>query len=123
MIPLPLIGLGKLLVSGVTSFFSDKAAITRAKVEGEIKTIQQAAGNAAEWEMLHARGSQTSWKDEYVLILFSIPTVMSFIPFLEQYAISGFAILHTLPEWYRYTFVTIALASYGIKMKDIFWKR
>jgi hypothetical protein len=122
MIPLPLIGLGKLLVSGVTSFFSDKAAITRAKVEGEIKTIQQAAGNAAEWELLHAKGSQTSWKDEYVLIMFSVPTIMAFIPGLNDYAVMGFQTLDTLPEWYRYTFMAIALASYGIKMKDMYWK-
>jgi hypothetical protein len=111
------------IISGVTGFFKDKAKLKQAQVEGQIAVTKQASANVAEWEMLHAKGSQTSWKDEYVLILFSIPTVMAFIPFLEQYAISGFAILHTLPEWYRYTFVTIALASYGIKMKDIFWKR
>jgi len=110
-------------IEAVSGFFKDKAKLKQAKLEGELSIIKQASANVAEWEMLHAQGSQTSWKDEYVLILFSIPTVMAFIPFLEEYAISGFAILHTLPEWYRYTFVTIALASYGIKMKDIFWKR
>ena len=120
--PLPLVGLGQLLISGITGFFSDKAAITKAKVEGEIKTIQQAAGNAAEWELLHAKGSQTSWKDEYVLIMFSLPTIMAFIPGLNEYAVMGFATLNTLPEWYRYTFMAIALASYGIKMKDMYWK-
>ncbi len=111
------------LISGITGFFRDKAKIKQAKVEGEIAIIQQAAKNTADWSMLHAKGSATSWKDEYVLILFSIPTIMVFIPFLAPYAIEGFKVLHTLPEWYTYTFVVIALASYGIKMKNIFWPK
>ena len=111
------------IISGITGFFKDKAKIKKAKVEGTIKRLQSAADNAAEWEMLHAKGSATSWKDEYVLIIFSIPTIMAFIPFLAPFAVRGFEILHTLPEWYTYTFITIALASYGIKMKNIFWPK
>ena len=111
------------LISGITGFFKDKAKLKQAKVEGQIAITQQASKNIADWELLHAKGSQSSWKDEYVLIIFSIPTIMVFIPWLAPYATAGFETLHTLPEWYTYTFITIALASYGIKMKNIFWPK
>jgi len=111
------------IVNGITGFFKDRAKLKQAKLEGEIAIVKQASTNTAEWEMLHAKGSQSSWKDEYVLILLSIPTVMAFIPMLNKYAVMGFEVMHTLPEWYRYLFVTVCLASYGIKMKDLFFKK
>ena len=113
------------LVNAVSGFFKDKAKIKQATVEGKVKLLQSASDNVADWEKLHVKGSMTSWKDEYVLILYSIPVMMVFVPFLVPYAIAGFAALATLPSWYTYTLVTISLASFGIRMKDalLSWKK
>jgi hypothetical protein len=113
--------LAKEIIGGAIGFFKDRASLKQAKLEGQIAITKQAATDVAQWEMLHAKASATSWKDEYVLILLSIPTIMAFIPYLNEYALMGFHSLHELPEWYRYTFVTVCLASYGIKMKDVFF--
>lgn len=108
--------LGSLIINGVVGWFKDKSAIKKAKVEGQIKVIQQAAGNTAEWEQLHAKGSQTSWKDEFWTLVFAIPLIMGFIPGGEKYTKAGFTALSGMPEWYQYTLVTMVLASFGIKM-------
>lgn len=105
------------IVSAVSGFFADRAKIKQAKVEGQVRLLQSASDNVADWEALHAKGSQTSWKDEYVLILWSVPVVMAFLGFEEQ-VFQGFEALAAMPEWYSYTLVTIALASFGIRMKN-----
>ncbi len=111
------------IIGGVKDYQMGKQAIKAAELAGKIKRIQSAADDSAEWEILHAKGSMDSWKDEYVLIMLSVPTIMVFIPFLAPFAEAGFDILRELPEWYRYLFVTVCLASYGIKMKSIFWPK
>jgi hypothetical protein len=114
-----MIGLGLLIkevVGGVTGFFKDKAAIKKATVEGQIRVIQSAADNVAQWEQLHAKGSQSSWKDEYWTIIWSIPLIMGFVPGLNKYAVLGFTNLALMPEWYQYTLMTMVLASFGIRV-------
>jgi len=110
------------LISGISGFFKDRAAIKKAKVDGEIQAIQTASQNLADWEQLHAKGSQTSWKDEWVLIMFSIPFILGFVRVGDfdgpQVVADGFAAFSQMPEWYSYTFVTICLAAFGIRMTD-----
>jgi hypothetical protein len=105
-----------MVVGGVIGWFKDKSAIKKAKVEGEIKAIHNASQNTADWEQLHAKGSQTSWKDEFWTLVFSVPLIMGFVPGGEVYTARGFEALSTMPEWYQYTLVTMVLASFGIKM-------
>jgi len=104
------------LIGGAVGFFRDRAAIKKAKVEGEIRVIQSASDHAADWEKLHVKGSQDSWKDEYWTIVWSIPVIMGFVPGLNQYAVEGFENLALMPEWYQYTLMTMVLASFGIRI-------
>ena len=106
-----------MVVGGVIGWFKDKSAIKKAKVEGEIKAIHNASQNTADWEQLHAKGSQSSWKDEFWTIIFSIPLVLGFTgEWGVAITTSGFEALTDMPEWYQYTLVTMVLASFGIKM-------
>ena len=108
------------VVSAVSGFFKDRAKIKQAKVEGEIRLLESASKNVADWEALHAQGSQTSWKDEWVLIMFSVIFMLGFvdIPALNgpELIANGFAAFKEAPEWFSYTFITICLASFGIRL-------
>jgi len=104
------------IVSGVSNYFSAKAEIKKAKVEGEIKVIQQAANDITAWERIHATGSQASWKDEFWTLIFSVPLIMGFVPGGKVYVDAGFEALAQMPEWYQYTLVTLVLASFGIRV-------
>ena len=90
-----------------------KVKIEEAKAQMEIKKLE--SDNA--WELEQIRNS--GWKDEWVLILLSIPMVMSFIPTLAPYVQQGFAVLGMTPEWYRWLILMIFGAIYGIRI----WRR
>ena len=73
------------------------AAANLKLVEAEAKAtiMKSAATSEAEWEKLMAQGSQNSWKDEWLTILFSIPLILAFLPFewADQAVTNGFAAL------------------------------
>ena len=83
------------------------AAANLKLVEAEAKAtiMKSAATSEADWERLMAQGSQNSWKDEWLTILFSIPLILAFLPFewADQAVTNGFAALERMPSWYSYT--------------------
>lgn len=92
----------------------------RGKVAYEkAKTIraENSEGRDHEWELLSIKNS--GWKDEWVLIIMSIPMVFVFIPFTQDTIMKGFVALGETPLWYRTTVMTIYLATFGIRL----WRR
>lgn len=71
------------------------------------------------WEMEFARQAATSWKDEYTLIVVSLPLIMAFIPGLAAYVKLGFDAFAGTPVWYQVMVQVIFYATYGIR----FWRR
>ena len=84
-------------------------------LKGKIKKSEAKAENAASWDEIAQTNSSTSWKDEYLTLLISIPLIMCFIPSLVPYVREGFAVLDTMPNWYQYTFSVIVAASFGVR--------
>lgn len=74
-------------------------------------------GRDHEWELESIRNS--GWKDEWVLIILSIPMITSFIPYTQAATLAGFDALATTPLWYRTTVMTIYLATFGLRL----WRR
>ncbi len=101
-----------------------KATVELEKLKGKIaweqaltRRASESEGRDHEWEIESIRNS--GWKDEWVLIMLSIPMVMSFIPGLVVYVNMGFAALAMTPEWYRWMILMIFGAIYGIRV----WRR
>ncbi len=90
-----------------------KAAYEAAKT----KRASDSEGHDHEWEMASIKNS--GWKDEWVLIVLSIPMILVFIPFTQTFIQTGFDALATTPVWYRTTVMTIYLATFGIRL----WRR
>jgi hypothetical protein len=74
-------------------------------------------GRDAEWEKMSIQNS--GWKDEWVLVLLSIPLVLVFVPQTQPIVLEGFSTLDQTPEWYRWLTVMIFAAIYGIRV----WRR
>ena len=117
-------------VSGLVSSWMDskteeqrgKTAIAKAKAEAEAKVMVSAATSTADWEKLMAKGSQSSWKDEWLTILFSIPLVLSFAGEWGRTIVAeGFAALEVMPDWYQYTLGVIVAASFGVSSATKFF--
>ena len=100
------------------------AAANLKLVEAEAKAaiMKSAATSEAEWEKIMAQGSQTSWKDEYLVILYSIPLCLVFTgDWGREVVAEGFAALETMPEWYQYTLGVIVAASFGVRSATKFF--
>lgn len=83
-----------------------------AKDERAAELIRQAGS----WEEIHAQGAATSWKDEWITILWSVPLIMCFIPSCVDEAREGFAALSEVaPEWYILGWSVIVAASFGVR--------
>ena len=92
-----------------------KAAWEQAKTQ----RASESEGRDHDWEVESIRNS--GWKDEWVLILLSIPLILVFFPYDwgAPAVLSGFAVLETTPDWYRWLVMMIYAAIFGIRI----WRR
>lgn len=95
--------------------FESKARIEEAKATAIINLAANAQAHEQQWEQIMARNSDKSWKDEYMLLLFSIPLVLSFIPSTAQTVSDGFEALAGAPAWYLQIVLAGAAVSYGLR--------
>jgi hypothetical protein len=95
------------------------AKVAKAKAEATI--MEKKATGEIDWDLEMARGSHSSWKDEWLVILFSVPLVLSFIPGMEGVVASGFEQLDKMPDWYQYSLGVIVAASFGVRAATKFF--
>jgi hypothetical protein len=98
----------------------------------EKKAIQQrkidSINNDANWEATMADATKSSWKDEYLIILLTLPlwligwAIAMDDPSMLERVNQGFKALQELPEFYQYLLYTGVLASFGVKGADALMK-
>jgi|TARA_R100001015_G_C4625842_1_gene184535 hypothetical protein len=86
-----------------------------AKKKAEAIVYERKANAEIDWDLEAIKGSSSSWKDEWLVILFSIPMILAFIPGMEDVVRNGFEQLNTMPEWYQYSLGVIVAASFGVR--------
>ena len=96
-----------------------KAAETKMKVsEAEAKSqiLMSQAQSEANWEKIMAEGSKSSWKDEYITILMSLPIIVCFTGETgRDIVFDGFAALEQAPDWFILSWGCVVAASFGIR--------
>ena len=95
------------------------AKVARAKAEATI--MERKATGELDWDLEMAKESQSSWKDEWLTILFSIPLILAFVPGMEEIVANGFRQLQEMPEWYQYSLGVIVAASFGVRSATKFF--
>lgn len=95
--------------------FESKARIEEARATAIINMAANAQAHEHEWEQIMARNSDKSWKDEYILLLFSVPLVLSFIPGGPEFVQAGFDALEAAPDWYLQIVLAGAAVAYGLR--------
>lgn len=115
----------------VEAVLAYKAARAKAKADIELEKLrgkvayekaktqraENSEGRDHEWEMESIRNS--GWKDEWVLVVLSIPMILSFVPYTVAYVNMGFAALEQTPVWYRVVVASVYLATFGLRL----WRR
>ena len=100
-------------VSGLaSSWIEGKTAIQKANAQIKMK---EATGEI-DWDLAAMRASQSSWKDEWLTLLFSIPLVLSFCGEWGRGIVSdGFEALAGMPQWYQIALGAIVSASFATR--------
>ncbi len=126
-------GIWSLLTGGVTSlvgkYFDNKKAESDAKHQRKLTTI----GQKGVWETTAAVAMAKSFKDEYLMLIFTLPLIAIFIsPFVDLYmlgeytqgclqvaAMEGLQGLSKTPDWYTYIIGIMVSTSYGVKGAEL----
>ena len=118
--------LGSAIITGVSDYFKGKQEIKKVELEADKMLIMAEAQAKAEklkreseqdydLDRLSMLAMEKSWKDEFLLILFSIPIGLCFIPEYRQYVEEGFKTLQIIPEWFMYIYVSMIVVIYGLR--------
>jgi hypothetical protein len=98
----------------------NEVAVATAKAEAVV--MQKKATGEIDWDLKMADASASSWKDEWLTIIFSVPLVLSFCgDWGRKIVADGFEALATMPEWYQYTLGVIVAASFGVRSATKFF--
>jgi len=117
----PIAELAGTWMSGKVEEKKAQAKTRVAKAEAEAIVMQKKATGEIDWDLEMAKGSSSSWKDEWLTILFSIPLILAFIPGMEEVVANGFAQLQAMPQWYQYSLGVIVAASFGVRSATKFF--
>jgi len=99
-----------------------KLKLTEAEAKAKIMLSKETS--VADWERIMAQGSTQSYKDEYLVLLFSIPLILSFCGEWGRTAVAeGFVALEAMPEWYQLTLGIIVSASFAVRSATKFFGR
>ena len=95
-----------------SSYIEGKTAIQKAEATIRMK---EATGEI-DWDLAAMRASQSSWKDEWLTLLFSIPLVLSFCGEWGRGIVAdGFTALAGMPQWYQIALGDIVSASFATR--------
>lgn len=95
-----------------SSWVEGKTAAQKAKATRDLKI----ATGEIDWDIEAIKATQSSWKDEYLVLLLSGPFILSFCgDWGRDIAEAGFIALSQAPQWYTYSLGVVIAASFGIK--------
>lgn len=98
----------------------NEANLEMAKAKTEI--AKKVAAGELEWNQVMAEASASSWKDEWLTILVSIPLILAFTG-NEEVVMKGFTALEQMPDFYKTAVGVVFAASFGIQsIKNIMKK-
>jgi hypothetical protein len=100
-----------------TMWMSGKQAKHKAKM-AHLGRIEQ---NLADYNSLAQQGMAASWKDEFLVVWFTVIMSLNFYPPAQKYMEDGWVFMKaSTPEWFAYCFVGIVVATFGLKGWKIF---
>lgn len=88
-----------------------KIAIERAKVDMQLKQVT----SQEDYDVVAAQAMQGSWKDEFLVLVFTFILLGNFIPGVQEYVLVGWEYLSKAPDWFTFSYVGMVAASFGTR--------
>ncbi len=117
------------VAGGVVDVVKTKTETKKLLAKAEQTHAMKMAEGKIQYEIAAQKQMNNSWKDEWFVILLSVPLVLVFLSvFLNRpdWVIKlkeGFDTLNSLPEWYIYSLLAAIFSSLGLKISDIAIKK
>ena len=85
------------------------------KIDVALELAKQGQKIEADWDTNAQQDMKTSWKDEYLTILFSLPLILAFFPQTQEAVLKGFETLDKTPGWYMTLIMGIVAGVFGLR--------
>jgi hypothetical protein len=117
------------LASLAGSYLENK--IEKTKAEGVVKVetakakaavARKVAAGELEWNNTMAEATNSSWKDEWLTVLVSVPLVLAFTGY-EDVVKRGFDALEAMPSFYKSAVAVVFAASFGVQQMTKMFKK
>ena len=104
-------GLATSVIDGKTQLKLTEAEVRKRQLTGEL-----------DWDIAAIKGTDNSWKDEWITLLFSIPLILAFCgDWGNAIVAKGFTALEVMPQWYQIALGGIVSASIGMRSVSKFF--
>jgi|TARA_B100001250_G_scaffold364425_1_gene344486 uncharacterized ion transporter superfamily protein YfcC len=116
----------KLAVGAGTHIMKNRQKRKMLESDAAMVHAQKMANGEIEYQQVVRKSQDNGWKDEFVLILISLPillliwSVFSDDPMIKEKIDIFFVQFAALPMWYQMLFVGVVGSIYGLKGVDIF---
>ena len=116
----------KLAVGAGTHIMKNRQKRKMLESDAAMVHAQKMANGEIEYKQVVRKSQDNGWKDEFVLILISLPillliwSVFSDDPMIKDKIDIFFVQFAALPMWYQMLFVGVVGSIYGLKGVDIF---
>jgi len=116
----------KLAVGAGTHIMKNRQKRKMLESDAAMVHAQKMANGEIEYQQVVRQSQDNGWKDEFVLILISLPillliwSVFSDDPMIKDKIDIFFVQFAALPMWYQMLFVGVVGSIYGLKGVDIF---
>lgn len=126
MLPLITMAVGKLFGMGetwveaktkqATAEVENKIALSQATTQAAITVKQKDADATNDIDLIAVKNQRFTWTDEYIKVIFTLPFILMFFPWTQEYVIEGFKAfqLYT-PEWFKYVIYAIVVSELGMR--------
>jgi hypothetical protein len=91
------------------------------KHEAKMAYMNRVVQGQADYNSLAQTGMAASWKDEFLVIWFTLVMSLNFWPSAQPFMKDGWIFMKaSTPDWFSYCFVGIVVATFGLKGWKIF---
>ena len=88
-----------------------KLTLEKARLDAELKRVS----SMEDYDTVAVQGMAQSWKDEFLVLVFTLILVGNFLPGVQDYVLIGWGYLEKAPEWFTYSYMGMVAASFGTR--------
>jgi hypothetical protein len=121
----PILGALNLAIKAGSHIFQKRQETKMLMADAQMRHAEKMANGETEYQGQLLQARQSDWKDEFILILLSVPIVMlgfavwSDNPAHMEKMQLFFKYFSDLPFWYQTIFVGVIASVYGLKATDL----